>query len=74
MFNWLRKRKPANKDLDLIEDLLMHIKVGSTWQEVENASGWTQRAMDRLREAWRTGEKKAFTLSLHEYFLENDNV
>lgn len=55
-------------DLKLIDELLVSLRDGRTWQEVERDSYIARQAITRLRQAWKSGEMPMITLSLADYF------
>lgn len=56
-------------DLKLIDELLVDLKQKDalTWEELERRSFIAREAINRLREAWSSGEIKLITLSLAKY-------
>lgn len=63
--------KPEYSDLKLIDELLCDMKgmhTGTSWEDIEEFSSVTRRAMRRLREAYSSGEMTVITLGLANYF------
>lgn len=63
-------------DLKLIDELLVDLKgVPGTWGDMDRRAGTVVReAINRLRQAWRSGEMPEITLSLCRYFENGDDV
>lgn len=58
-------------DLKLIDELLVDMRrTGETYSQLERRSSVTRDAMQRLREAWKSGEMESITLSLALYFKD----
>lgn len=57
-------------DLKIIDELLCMMIERGTWADLERKYNITETAMQRLREAWASGEMSEITLSLSNYFEE----
>lgn len=56
-------------DLKIIDELLCIMKpLGKSWADFENEYHIVRRAMNRLKDAYRSGEMPAITLSLAKHF------
>jgi len=60
-------------DLKIIDELIILMKKpDQSWVEFENSYNITQEAMDRLRNAYLSGEMEHITASLAIYFANHE--